>query len=217
MSPRRGGHDLHALALAERTELGLLLDGLGPDEWATTTPCERWTVRDVAAHVISYDDLSWPGVLALLARARGDLDRANAIALDRVAALAPADLVARYTERPAPRGLTAVHDGRIGFLDGLVHHQDVRRALGLPRTVPAERLRAALGLALTAPAIPARRLARGLRLVATDVGWSHGAGPEVAGPGEALLMAVAGRRGATEELEGPGAPLLQQRVSTWTS
>jgi hypothetical protein len=35
----------------------------------------------------------------------------------------------------------------------------------------------------------------------------------VHGPGEALLMAIAGRRGAVEELDGPGQPTLVGRIS----
>ena len=41
-------------------------------------------------------------------------------------------------------------------------------------------------------------------MVATDIGFSAGAGPEVRGTGEALLMAIAGRRGVVGELSGPG-------------
>ncbi|MGH3432566.1 MAG: hypothetical protein ACRDQB_06995, partial [Thermocrispum sp.] len=38
--------------------------------------------------------------------------------------------------RQEPRGLTAGFGGRIGVLDGMIHQQDVRRPLGLPRTIP---------------------------------------------------------------------------------
>lgn len=62
----------------------------------------------------------------------------------------------------------------------------------------------ALDFALRAPPLPSRKEARGLRLVATDIDWATGAGPEVHGPGEALLLAVAGRRPAFDDLAGPG-------------
>ena len=55
-------------------------------------------------------------------------------------------------------------------------------------------------------------MARGLRLVATDLDWSHGAGPEVAGAGEALLMAMAGRKDALKDLSGPGAANIAHRI-----
>ena len=52
----------------------------------------------------------------------------------------------------------------------------------------------------------------GLRLVAADLDWSHGSGPEVTGTGEALLMVIAGRPAALAELGGSGAPELTRRV-----
>ena len=52
--------DLLAAATAERTELAGLLAALDAAAWDLPTPCTRWTVRDVAVHVISYDDLGTP-------------------------------------------------------------------------------------------------------------------------------------------------------------
>jgi hypothetical protein len=48
--------------------------------------------------------------------------------------------------------------------------------------------------------------------VATDLDWSHGSGPEVRGSGEALLMAMAGRRAALDDLDGPGKAKFAQRL-----
>ena len=42
--------------------------------------------------------------------------------------------------------------------------------------------------------------------------WAAGLGPEVRGPGEAVLMAIAGRRGVAHELSGPGAERLVKRL-----
>ena len=52
----------------------------------------------------------------------------------------------------------------------------------------------------------------GLRFVATDLDWSHGEGQEVYGPGEALLVAVAGRASALGDLSGDGVDELARRV-----
>jgi hypothetical protein len=60
--------------------------------------------------------------------------------------------------------------------------------------------------------LPSRKDTHGLELVATDLDWRHGSGPEVAGPAEALLMAIAGRPDALGDLDGPGAPLLVERM-----
>jgi hypothetical protein len=50
-----------------------------------------------------------------------------------------------------------------------------------------------------------------LRLVATDLGWSYGLGPEVRGPAEALMLAVAGRKIVLDELVGDGIRKLADR------
>jgi len=71
----------------------------------------------------------------------------------------------------------------------------------------------ALSFALIAPPIRGFWRARGLRLVATDLDWSGGRGRLVQGPAEALLMAIAGRHGATEQLSGPGQPILAARIA----
>jgi uncharacterized protein (TIGR03083 family) len=94
----------------------------------------------------------------------------------------------------------------------MIHQQDIRRPLGLDRRIPPERLTAALAFARTAPPVGARKRIAGLRLVATDVGWSAGDGPAVEGPGEAVLLAMAGRGAVLDELSGPGAATLRERV-----
>ena len=101
---------------------------------------------------------------------------------------------------------------RIALTDGTIHQQDIRRPLGVPRAIPGDRLREVLDYAMVAPPVGASSRIRGLRLVATDVEWSRGSGPEVTGPGESLLMAAAGRAEAVDELDGPGLPTLAARV-----
>lgn len=94
----------------------------------------------------------------------------------------------------------------------MIHQQDIRRPLGLHRSIPPDRLRAALEFAKTAPVIRGSWHRRGLRMVATDLDWSAGTGPEVHGPGEALLLAISGRSASVEELSGPGVPTLRPRL-----
>ena len=103
-------------------------------------------------------------------------------------------------------------NGGIALVDGMIHHQDIRRPLGKPRHIPADRLRAALEFAQYAPVIRGFWHRRGLRLIATDVDWSAGSGPEVRGPGEAVLLAIAGRDAAVDELAGPGLATLEPRL-----
>lgn len=198
------------LARAEREDFADFLATLAPDDWEHPTLCEGWRVRDVVAHVISYEGLGRGDLLRRFARGR--VVRANEVGVADLAHLSPDELLDLYRRYPRPTGLTAGLGGRIGLVDGTIHHQDVRRALGRPREVPADRLVRVLAGTVHNPRLAPWRWTRGLRLVATDVDWSAGRGREVTGPGEALVMVMAGRRGITPELAGEGQPVVAARV-----
>jgi uncharacterized protein (TIGR03083 family) len=135
----------------------------------------------------------------------------NAVGVAEYARKSPEELTALMRRYAVPQGLTAGFGGRIALTDGMIHQQDIRRPLGIPRTIPAESLRVALDFTTWAPRLLGALLARGVRLVASDVDWAYGRGPEVRGSGEAVLMAMAGRRVALDDLEGPGKTKLAQR------
>jgi uncharacterized protein (TIGR03083 family) len=203
------------LAQAERADFAELLEGLTPEQWEAPSLCERWRVRDVAAHVLSYEELGTLPLARRFARGRFTINRTNAVGVAEFAEQSPEQLLELARRSMTPRGLSSMFGGRIALADGMVHQQDIRRALGIPRSIPPERLKIALDFARFAPAIglPAAGRVRGLKLVATDMDWSAGRGPEVRGPAEALLMAVAGRHGITDELSGDGQPTLAKRIS----
>lgn len=200
------------LARDERRDFADFLATLTPEQWEIPTLCTAWRVREVVAHVYSYEELGLTRVAARMMRSRFDSDRVNAIGVADLATRTGAELAAHARDHIQPRGLTALMGGRIALTDGMIHQQDIRRPLGRPREIPAERLVAALDTARIAPPIRAARRIRGLALSATDLGWATGHGPLVEGPGEALLMAIAGRRGITAELSGPGASILAARI-----
>ena len=198
------------MARDERAEFASFLDGLTPQQWDSPTLCDLWTVRDVAIHTVSYDELSLAGLVGRFMRGRLNTDRINAIGVADYADRSPEQIVALIRANTEPHGLAGGFGGKIALTDGMIHQQDIRRSLGRPRTVDPERLRTALDFALFAPTIRGAWRARGVRLVATDSDWSHGKGPEVRGTGEAVLMAMAGRRAALDDLEGPGKAKLAQ-------
>jgi uncharacterized protein (TIGR03083 family) len=204
--------DTKRLAQQEREDLAAFLATLGPGQWEHPTLCCDWRVREVVAHVLSYDELDTRGLITRFAKGRFLLDRANAVGVAKYSARGPEQLLVLLNGHLRPRGLPAAFGGRIALVDGLIHHQDIRRPLGMPRAIPTERLRAALPFALIAPPIGAFWRARGLRLIATDLDWAAGRGPEVRGPGEAILMTIAGRHVAASELSGPGQPVLVRRT-----
>ena len=204
--------DHRDMATAERRDLADYLDTLTEEQWELPSLCPGWVVRDVVGHLPSYDELGWSDVLALFVRSRFSLARCNQVGVESSRRLSTGQLVARLRAHAVPHGITAMFGSAIALTDGLIHHQDIRRALGHPRTVPEARLVAALNFAPRARALPAPANSRNLRLVATDVDWAHGTGPGVEGPGEALLIALAGRPQGLAELSGPGLATLAERV-----
>jgi uncharacterized protein (TIGR03083 family) len=205
--------DMKRLAHDERADFAAFLATLSPEQWDAPSLCAGWRVRDVVAHVISYDELSTRDLLGRFAKGRFLPDRVNAIGLAEYNTRSPDELLTVLEDHLEPRGLTAGFGGMIALTDGLIHQQDIRRPLGMPRDIPPQRLLPALRLALFAPVIRGFWRVRGVRLAATDVDWSFGTGPEARGPAESLLMAIAGRRCAVEELSGPGQRKLADRMA----
>ena len=201
------------MACEERRDFADLLAGLSPQQWEEPSLCESWRVKDVVAHVLSYDELSRWELVRRFAKGALVPNRVNAIGVAEYATRSPKQLTDLMRACIPPRGLTAGFGGMIALVDGMVHQQDIRRALGIPRVIPPQRLSAVLNYALTVPAVRGSRRARGVRLVADDVDWAHGDGPEVRGPGEALLMAMAARPDALAELSGTGKAALAQRIN----
>jgi uncharacterized protein (TIGR03083 family) len=202
------------LARDERADLEDLLGTLTPAQWDAMSLCAGWRVRDVVAHMFSYEELGVGGLVGRFLRGGLLPDRVNAVGVAAYADRSTDDLLALVRGHLQPRGLTAGFGGRIALTDGLIHHQDIRRPLGLRRDIPADRMLCALEFARTAPTIRAAKRIRGLTLIASDLGWTAGSGPAVEGSAESLLMAIAGRRGAAQELTGAGQPTLADRIET---
>ncbi|WP_216206865.1 maleylpyruvate isomerase family mycothiol-dependent enzyme [Amycolatopsis aidingensis] len=185
--------DKRTLALAERRRLATTLAGLSERQWAAPSLCAGWTVREVAGHVAENTRVGLGGFLFGMAGARFDHDEYNRRA------------AARWARRPAKELVAALDTSRMMLVfrlspalllvDNVVHHQDIRRPLGLGTDIPEQVLTAALTAVLTEGAFAAdARRVTGTRLVATDIDWRHGEGPvELRGPAEALLMHVMGR------------------------
>jgi uncharacterized protein (TIGR03083 family) len=200
------------MACDEREEFASFLDGLTSDQWSGPTLCELWTVRDVAIHTVSYDELSAARLVGRFLKGRLNTDRINAIGVADYADRSPEQITALIRAHAEPHGLTGGFGGRIALTDGMIHQQDIRRSIGLPRSIDPDRLCTALDFARFAPTIRGAWRARGVRLVATDLDWSRGKGDEVRGTGEALLMVMAGRRAALDDLDGPGKAKLAQHI-----
>jgi uncharacterized protein (TIGR03083 family) len=200
------------LAREERLEFAEFLAGLTPQHWDSPTLCAGWSVRDVAAHCVSFEDMTGGQVATRFLTGRLQTDRINALGIADLAGRSTDELIALMRDNAEPHGLGGGFGGRVALTDNMIHQQDIRRALGTPRTINTERLNTAMDFVRYAPTIRGAWQARGVRLVATDLDWSYGRGPEVRGTGEALLMAMAGRPDALRDLTGPGCPKLAARL-----
>lgn len=199
----------------ERRALIEYLETLSPDQWATPSLCEGWTVQDVAAHLAAAPSVTPRQLLADFARARLRPNRATRDSAVRWARRGTTQIL-EHLRANAERDAKPPGVPRDAVLvDAVVHALDVRRPLGDHRAVPA----AAFGptadfcantrwpASLMLGGAGRKRIA-GVRLVAEDQDWSHGEGPEVRGSGEALLLLLSGRRPEPEELHGEGVARL---------
>jgi uncharacterized protein (TIGR03083 family) len=94
----------------------------------------------------------------------------------------------------------------------IVHAEDIRRALGMRHEYATEAaVRVADFYKGSNLVIGAKKRIEGLTLRATDASWTHGSGPEVAGPIVSLVVAMAGRKAALADLTGDGVATLSSR------
>jgi uncharacterized protein (TIGR03083 family) len=197
----------------ERAELLGVLESLRPVQWAQLSLCTEWTVRDVVAHLVSYDCTNAVAFVVLLVMTGFSVNRTNDVLLRRWRRRPDERLLVAFRRGPRVWGVTRLLGWRLALIDSFVHHQDIRRPLGLSRSVPPDRLlRLAEIMIRDRVGAGGAKRARGLRLRAIDIDWATGAGPETCGPAEALIMGLAGRSAALEELDGEGVAVMALRV-----
>jgi uncharacterized protein (TIGR03083 family) len=204
------GNDLVVTAFeAEQDAFAALVRGLRPEAWDLPSLCPAWTIRDVVAHVAFHTHRS--GMRETL----GSTEKHTALLVQREQAETNEGLIEWFI---SPTPVTAA-ESKVNLCELVIHQQDVRRVLGAGRGYPEPTMSLCLdychsvsGNIFVVGRI--RRLTRGLRLVASDMSWARGNGPEVIGTGEAVLMAIAGRSAALADLSGRGVPVLAERFET---
>jgi uncharacterized protein (TIGR03083 family) len=192
---------------AEQQDFVDVLRAATEEQLAAPSLCAGWSVRDVAIHVAWHIHLPPSAYVkdVVQFRAFGGAGFETKL-LERERVHTTSDLI-DWLASPAQ-----VNENNLGEL--IVHQQDVRRPLGATRVIATNYLVWALDYCLTRKGGGyfgvgggSYKRTRDLGLVATDIGWSGGTGPEVRGTGEAILMAINGRD-VGDELEGPGLELL---------
>ena len=211
--------DYETMMWAEVEDISKLLHDLDEPQWDAPTLCDGWLVRDVIGHMCYGHTTAMSRVMRDMVSYRfkvekGSFELSKAFASART----PAELLdvwdRELVEGHTRRGIARFIPMNGAFMDHLIHNQDMRRPLGRPRQLPEVHLRAALDLVpkLNTPFFGTKKPIRGLALRATDIDWSWGSGPEVSGPGEAIVLAAGGRKAAFADLTGEGVATLADRV-----
>lgn len=212
--------DTEVWSAVDRGRQGLvaLLTSLSAPEWDTPSLCDRWTVRDVAAHLTMplLSKRQLVGIALRHPRGTNHLIREGSIELarrygtdeltDRLA-----QLVGRH--RPFP-GLTC----REALVDTIGHTFDISIPLDRDVVVPAREVAEAADRVLSYRGRGNAKVFRPLpidrfRLTATDHPWSTGSGPEIDGTMIDLFLLLTGRTARIGALSGPGAAGLRDALA----
>jgi uncharacterized protein (TIGR03083 family) len=193
----------------ERQALLEHLETLTPKQWDTPSLCSEWRVRDVVGHMVSETHMTVARgfiasgfrlnrYIAKDARQRGAAPVAKLLADFRGVVLA-------RTHLPGLSSLSMLEDI-------VIHQMDIRRPLMQHRDIPNGRMIPVAGDLWTNRFFPGPKLFQGIRAIATDADWSAGDGLDVTGPIEALVLILAGRFAAVDQVQGDGTATLRMRA-----
>ena len=197
----------------ERAAVADTLARLSPDQWSQTSLCGGWSVRDTAGHIVVGAEQTNAGFFKGMAT---NAFRFNTM-MDRDARRMGSRPTTELVERLRATTTTTNHPPApvmtmLGEI--VVHGADIRQPLGLDSDIRPDAMIACLEMYKGASfPVGTKKRVDSLRLVAADVDWSHGAGPEVSGTGRALLLAMTGRRAGLDGLTGDGIATLRSRMA----
>jgi uncharacterized protein (TIGR03083 family) len=197
----------------QRAALADTMETLSAEQWALPSLCTGWSEHVAAAHVLAGAEQTVPHFLGCMAASAFRFNVMIDRAARRTAKVSNDEIISRLrartttTNRPPAPVMTML--GEI-----VVHSADICQPLGIADGVDPEATAACLQM-YTRVSFPVgtKKRIEGLRLVADDVGWSYGSGPEVSGPGRSLLLAMTGRSASLGELAGDGLGTLKSRLN----
>lgn len=181
------------------------IEAIDETAWNSASWCKGWQVRDVLAHLVRNAENTTISLMGDLVRGGMRPDRAVSQAAKRLGGVPVRELADRLRAAAERHLHQPGSQGGMALGDVLVHSADVFRPLGLDVDAPP---------ADAAPVLDAYwRTARIVfhvapprhrHLVATDLDWSRGNGPEIRGKAIDLVLLVANRRQVLPSLKGPG-------------
>jgi uncharacterized protein (TIGR03083 family) len=196
---------------AERRGLAADLRTVTGDQWDTPSLCSNWTVRDVLAHMTAAATLTPPSFFGKLISSGFSFEKVQESGVAAQRGSSPAETLAHFDgvvdSVKHPPGPNTTWLGEV-----IVHAEDIRRPLGIKHSYPNDAVvTVARFYQGSNMLIGSKRRISGLTLQATDAEWSHGTGPEVAGPILSLVLAMTGRTAALDDLTGDGVATLRTR------
>jgi uncharacterized protein (TIGR03083 family) len=181
------------------------IDSLDETAWNSASWCDGWLVRDVLAHLVQNAERTYTSLTLDLLRGGFGPDRAMSKAAKRLRSRPVPELADRLRSAAGRHFHLPGNSEGMGLADLLVHTADAFRPVGLDVDAPPADAAPALNALWKTGRVVVHAVAhRGRRLVATDLDWKRGSGPEVRGKAMDLLLLVANRRQVLPNLEGPG-------------
>lgn len=198
---------------ASRARLLEILEDLTEEQWNHPSLSDGWRVRDVVSHIASGSTMKTSRFMKKMARNKFNFNKAMDQLTKESGARPIPEILEHFRGEIGSRKLPATVSARQFLVDCVTHSLDICWPLGIELNVAPRQMSEVLDKAVSlGDPFLCRERAEGLRLVAPEIEWSHGAGPEVRGPAEAILLAIAGREAGLEHTEGDGIEVLRSRL-----
>jgi len=200
--------EAQAMTRVEGEALLEYLRGIPADKWDTQTVCDPWSVRHLVAHLTALSNQTMPNFAKRMVMTGFNFQKV--VDGDLKQWLQPTDKMLENLERSIANPSTPKMLDVTALGEFMCHGEDIRRALGDRWEHPGAHVDL-LGpnYAKTGKPLNGKSRTTGLSFRSTDSSFRYGEGPEVAGPGIDVIMAIAGRKDALDHCEGDGVELMR--------
>ena len=186
-------NDTRSWVAATYDGLADLLAATADQGWDVRSLCDRWSIREVVAHVTMPVRLTPDRFNAEMASARGDFTVLSNTVAARDAGLPTSELL-RQLRSPELHAWQPPGGGAAGALShAVIHSLDVTSVLDRPTVAPIGALTSVLNQLVAADGALFGIDLTGVRLEAADSGWTWGTGDTARAETDRLVALLAGR------------------------
>ncbi len=202
--------DVQAMTKLEGEMLVEYLRTIPSESWTASTVCDPWSVQHLVAHLTALSNQKLPTFMKDMITNGFNFEKVvNGALQPYLGEQGPMiDKLASSVANPTTPGMLK----HVALGEFMVHGEDIRRAFGTQGDHPAAHV-SELGPKYVKQGAPleCKKRVAGLSLRATDGDFAWGDGPEIAGPGMDLIMAMAGRAEALDRCTGDGVETMRSR------